>query len=164
MRPERFEHILKTLLEHGGAVKEVQTVKEAGYDRRPYGLIVTYPTGARVLLQIVVTSADGDKFDQPEQIIEGDAPTPVEAVEPFDGGRVKLDLVDRHIAALILNSGSREVVSAEAFSARESTGAVRYGAKISYYDKSRIYVYVVQALPAGRDFERGADFDVPAAV
>ncbi|MFH8369212.1 hypothetical protein [Streptomyces sp. NPDC018031] len=164
MRPARFEQILKSLLEQGGAAKGVETVKEAGHDRHPYGLVVTFPTGARALLQIVVTSADGDKFDQPEQIIEGDAPNPVEPVEPFDGGRVKLDLVDRHIAALVLNSGSKEVASAEAFSTREKPGAVRYGVKIAYHDTSRIYVYVVQALPAGRDWTRGADFDVPAAV
>ncbi|MBH5335132.1 hypothetical protein IHE55_10125 [Streptomyces pactum] len=72
--------------------------------------------------------------------------------------------MDRHIAALVLNSGSREVHSAEAFSTRENPGAVRYGVKITYHDTSRIYVYVVQTLPAGRDFTQGVDFDVPAAV
>ncbi|MFC0602023.1 hypothetical protein [Streptomyces palmae] len=164
MRPARFEQFLKSLLEQAGVAKEVQTAREVGDDRHPYGLAVTYSTGARVLLQIVATSAEGDKFDQTEQIIEGDAPAPVEAPEPFDGGQVRLELVDQHIAALVLNSGNREVASAEAFSTREAPGAVHYGVKIIYHDTSRVYVYVVKALPAGRDWSGGADFDVPAAV
>jgi hypothetical protein len=167
MRPARFEGILKELLQQsGGQVKQVETVREAGYDRHPYGLVVTYRTGARALLQIVVTSAEADKFSEPEQIVEGGTPpAPVEVPDLFDGGKVRLANVDRHLTALVLNSGSREVVSAEAFSARETPSSVRYGAKITFHDTSRIYVYVVHALPAGRDdWPRGGEFDVPAAV
>ncbi|MEU9789127.1 hypothetical protein AB0E27_00635 [Streptomyces sparsogenes] len=157
---------MKDLLERDSQVKEVQTVREAGYDRHPYGLIATYQTGARVLFQFVVTSAEGDKFSEPEQIIEGDsAPAPVTVPDVFEGGKTSLANVDQHLTALVLNSGSREVQSAEAFSAREARGAVPYGAKITFHDTSRVYVYVVHALPAGRsDWPRGGEFDVPAAV
>lgn len=166
MRPARFETTLKTLLQQaGGPVQDVKTVAEAGYDGHPYGLIVTYTTGARVVLQFVQTSAPGDDFSQPEQIIEGDTP-PIPTPMPddlFDGGRLQLAAVDRHLAALVTSSGSREVQSAEAFSTRGTKGAIEYGAKIVHHDGSVIYVYVVMALPQGRE-PAGREFQVPAAV
>ncbi|WP_181790326.1 hypothetical protein [Streptomyces phytophilus] len=168
MRPARFETTLKTLLQQaGGPVQDVRTVSEAGYDRHPYGLVVTYATGARVVLQFVQTSAPGDSdFSKPEQIIEGDsAPTPMPMPDDLiDGGRLQLRAVDRHLAALVTASGSREVRSAEAFSTRDSKGAIEYGLKIEYHDDSTIYVYVVDALPQGRDLQPGREYQVPAAV
>jgi hypothetical protein len=167
MRPARFETTLKDLLQQaGGPVKDVTTVADAGYDRHPYGLVVTYATGARVVLQFVQTSAPGDDFSQPEQIIEsGTAPTPTPMPDDlFDGGRLQLGAVDRHLAALVTSSGSREVRGAEAFSTRASKGAIEYGVKIEFHDESTIYVYVVSALPQGRELQPGREYQVPAAV
>lgn len=167
MRPARFETALKDLLQQaGGPVQDVTTVAEAGYDRHPYGLAVTYATGARVLLQVVATSAAGDDYARPEQIIEGDAvpvPTPMPD-DLFDNGRLQLRAVDRHLAALVTASGSREVHSAEAFSTRDRKGAVEYGLKIDFHDGSVIYVYVVSALPQGRELSSAREFQVSAAV
>lgn len=166
MRPARFESILHDLLHQDAQVKDVQTVRDAGYARHPYGLVVTYSTGARALLQIVTTAAEGDSYAQPEQVIEGEhAPAPVPVPEVFDGGKVRLDRADKHLAALVLGSGSREVAAVEVFSDRETPGAVRYGLKATFHDTSRVYVYVVHALPAGRtDWPHGGAFDVPVAV
>lgn len=47
----------------------------------PYGLVVTYPTGG-ALLQIIATTAPGDRYDEPEPI------------GPHDGRRLA-DRVDR---------------------------------------------------------------------
>ena len=167
MRPARFESFLSDLFRQAsGQVTEVQTVKEAGYDRCPYGLVVTYATGARVLLQIVGTTAPGDDLSTPEQIVEGEAPPDELPVpEPVDGGRVRLDRVDGHLAALVANSGNREVADVEVFSQRAQPGAVRYGARFAFHSGATVYVYVVHALPAGRrDWPTGQAFDVPAAV
>ncbi|MFJ4987880.1 hypothetical protein ACIP9H_29265 [Streptomyces sp. NPDC088732] len=167
MRPQRFEDTLKALLQQaGGQVKDVVTSKEAGYDRHPYGLSVTYQNGARVLLQIIATSADGDKYDQPEQVIEGEnALAPVSVPDVFDGGKVQLGRVDQHLAALLANSGSKEIALVEPYSGSpEAHTAIKYGVRITYHDTSRINVYVVHALPAGRDWPHGGEFSVPAAI
>lgn len=166
MRPERFETLLKSLLEEAGAaVQAVETVRDAGYTRHPYGLIVTYRTGARVLLQIVQTSPRVEDFTQPEQIIEGDtAPEHVTVPDVFNQGKVSMQLVDQHLRAVVLNSGSREIADGEAFSTRKTPGAVRYGAKFTFHDESTIYVYVVNAFEAGCEMRTGAEFKVEAAV
>lgn len=165
MRPMRFEPFLRDLLMQDGQVKDVQTVSDASYTRHPYGLIVTYQTGARALLQIVATGRPGDKYDETEDIVHGDAPEPVAVPDVIDGGKVQMASADRHILALILNSGNAEISRGEAYSTREGASTVPYGATIDFHDTSRIYVYVVQALPAGRDqWPSGGEFQVPAAV
>lgn len=167
MRPQRFEDLLKNLLQQaGGQVKDVATVKEAGYDRHPYGLSVTYTTGARVLLQFVGTLPDGDKHTTPEQIVEGEQALPeVPVPDVFEGGKVQLGLVDQHLAALLANSGNREIASVTPYTAEpDDHTAVRYGLRVIFHDGSRIQVYVVHALPAGREWPRGGEFQVPAAV
>lgn len=165
MRPARFQTWLLDLLEKQPQVTAVQTVEESGYSRHPYGLVVTYATGARVLLQIIATTAPGDSLGKPEQVMEGDAPAEQPVPELVDGGRVRLDRVDQHLAALVANSGSREVASVEAFSRRAQPGAVKYGACVAFHDGSTVYLYVVHALPAGRgEWPARREFDVPAAV
>ncbi|MEU6342236.1 hypothetical protein ABZ883_14990 [Streptomyces sp. NPDC046977] len=169
MRPQRFEDTLKALLQQsGGQVKKVAPARDAGWDRNPFGLAVTYQTGARVLLQIIATSADGEKYDQPEGApAEGEtALAPVPVPDVFDSGKVQLGLVDQHLAALLVNSGSRELARVEAYSSEpEAHNAIKYGVRATYHDGSRINVYVVHALPAGRsDWPRGGEFSVPFAV
>lgn len=167
MRPARFETFLSELFRQvPEQVTDVRTVREAGYERCPYGLVVTCATGARLLLQIVGTTAPGDKLSEPEQIVEGDT-TPAEQPVPelVDGGRVRLDRVDRYLAALVANSGSREVADIEVFSQRAEPRAVRYGARFAFHSGAVTYVYVVHALPPGRhDWPAGREFDVPATV
>ncbi|MFD8075786.1 hypothetical protein ACFV3E_24415 [Streptomyces sp. NPDC059718] len=168
MRPQRFEEILQGLLKQaGGQVKDVVTVREAGYDKHPYGLSVTYASGARVLLQVISVLADGDKHARPEQIIEGEnALEPVPVPDVFEGGKLQLAKVDQHLAALLINSGSREIASVTPYTDEpDDHTAVRYGLRVAYHDTSRIHVYVVHALSAGRDsWPHGGEFNVPAAV
>lgn len=165
MRPARFQTLLHQLLDQDPQVKTVQPATATGIDRYPYALAVTYPTGARTLLQILGTSADGDRYNQTEQIIEGDrAPAEVPVPEVFDQGTLRLDRVDQHLTAVILNSGSREIVSAQPFSGREQAGAIPYGVKVVFHDGARIYLNVVHAVPAGRDTWPHRAFDVPATI
>jgi hypothetical protein len=165
MRPRRFESTLLDLYKNTPQVKSVQTVEETGYDRHPYGLVVEYATGARVLMQITVTSRPGENFDEPEEIVEGgEPPAEVEVPELFNGAKLQMPAVDKHLVALVVNSGTRELASAEAYSMREKPGAIRYGANFAFHDGSVVRVFVVQAFPAGRDVQRGREFDVPAAV
>ena len=135
MRPARFESFLRDLFRDvAGQVEQVCTVQEAGVARHPYGLVVTYSTGARVLLQIVGTTAPGDDLSAPEQAVEGDAPAgelPVPAV--VDRGRVLLERVEAQVAGLVVNSGSREVAGVEVFSRRKQPGAVRFGARFDFH-------------------------------
>lgn len=165
MRPDRFETLLHGLLTNDPRTATVQTATEAGVDRSRYGLVVTYPTGQRVLLQITVASAPADRFDQPEQIIEGDtAPAEVPVPDVYDDGKLRLDRVDQHLTALVLNSGSREVASATAYSTRPKPGAVPYGARIEFHDGCKVFVNVVHAVPPGREGWPHRAFDVPATV
>lgn len=141
---------LRDLYLKAPGVTDVQAARDAGYDRHPRGLVVTFQNGARIVLQAVATSRPGDDFSQPETITEADrAPDEVPVPELFDGGKLQLSAVDQHIAAMVLNSGSREVVSAEVYSEREKPGSVQYGVTFRFHDSAKIFVYVVHADPAG---------------
>ncbi|WP_263170713.1 hypothetical protein [Streptomyces sp. SCSIO ZS0520] len=167
MRPQRFEKFLRSLLEQDGNVKEVQTAAESGHTKHPYGLAVTYRTGARVLLVWMATAAPGDNYEGEEAIVEGD-PSPPPAPMPddlLDGGKVKLAAVDKHMAALILGAGNQEIAAADIYSTREKRGAIPYGVTLDFHDTSRLYLYVIHALPQGRDgWPNGGEYEVPAAV
>ncbi|MGW7350307.1 hypothetical protein [Streptomyces sp. NPDC054784] len=166
MRPARFETWLRDLLQTSGAeVKSVATVKEEGYTRHPYGLVVTYRTGARVVLQMVgVAPDDGDDYSKPEApAAEGEPPAERQVPELFDSGKVQLAAVDQHLAAVVCNSRSAEVSGVDVYSERETPGAVTYGLTARFHDTSKIFVYVVEAEPSGRELS-GQPFNVPAAV
>lgn len=167
MRPARFEHSCATCsVTWLARSSRCAPSRKRGVARHPYGLVVTYSTGARVLLQIVGTTAPGDDLSAPEQAVEGDAPAgelPVPAV--VDRGRVLLERVEAQVAELVVNSGSREVAGVEVFSRREQTGAVRFGARFDFHSGAVVYVYVVHALPPGRgEWPTRRPFDVPDAM
>ena len=165
MRPDRFHTLLTGLLKDDPQVQAVQTLEEAGLKRHAYGHVVTYATGATVMLQIIAMAAPGDRYSEPEKIIEGDsALAEVEVPDAFEGGKLHLAKADQRLAALVTNSGSREVASVEAFSTREAKTSVPYGVRVNFHDESTILVYVVHAAAAGRDVETGREFDVPVAV
>ncbi|WP_161358504.1 hypothetical protein [Streptomyces sp. SID3343] len=143
-------------------VNKCQTYDEVGFERSASGLVIELRNGGGINLQFAAKSAPGDAYDQVEVVREGEPPAPVEPGPSIDGGSVRLDDFEARIAALVLNTGSTELVDVQRYSTRDPRGAVSYGLRISWHSGAQTYVNVLTAWPSGG--RPGSDFDVPDSV
>jgi hypothetical protein len=154
MRTRRFETHLRDLLTASGnpAIKDVRTFSEVGYTELPYGLQVSFVTGASILLQIVRTSPPGgDNSEQAEKIVEGSPLPPVEE-PPFavSDDRIDVKSFETWLAARITNSGSPEIQAVGSFHGKSH----RFGIDITFYNGGHAYTYFPFTLRPGQ--QRGA--------
>ncbi|GGM88887.1 hypothetical protein GCM10010106_40240 [Thermopolyspora flexuosa] len=151
MRAARFEQYLRDLLlgSANPAIKDVVTFADAGHKASPYGLQVTFTTGARILLQIVRTSAQGgESADKPEVVKTGDAPAPVP--DPgfgLENDRVNVRAFEAWLAALVTNGGNPEVQEVRTFHGKTH----RYGVEVAFHSGARAFVYFAHTLGPGQD-------------
>ncbi|MDX3076685.1 hypothetical protein [Streptomyces sp. MI02-7b] len=144
MRPDRFETFAIDTVRQAGhpLVSKVLTLKEAGEGRQPYGLEVQFTTGTALRWQIIAESAPGDKYDQPEVPVEGEAPmAPLGEVDLA----AKPDRVsgEAWLAHLLSAAGSKELASIEEWSKREETKAGHHGMTLRFHSGAKVYVRAV---------------------
>ncbi len=156
MRPARFQQFAIDTYRAAGLRAEPWTEG----DRRPYGVKVGLPSGAEVWHAITVQSPDGERYDQDEQPVEKDAPEPV-AVPELGAGRMRLADVERHLAALLTNTGSPEIVKCWTYSDREQP-ATTPGLGVEFWSGGRAFLPFAHALRAGAD--PGREFDLPTEI
>src|SRR5690606_32717210 len=141
MRAARFEQYLRDLLSGSAnpAIKDVVTFADAGHKASPFGLVVTFTTGARIYLQIVRTSAQGgESADKPEVVKTGDVLAPVpDPGFALESDRVNVRAFEAWLAALVTNSGSEEIQGVRTFSGKTH----RFGVEVSFYNGARAFVY-----------------------
>lgn len=167
MRPMRFETWLRDLVTAAAdpAVQLVQTNAEAGFTRNPTGLGITLASGGTAVLQIIGRSRDGDKYSEPEQIIEGEsalAPVPVPSLPA--SGPIPTATLEEWLTALMTNAGSPEVATVERYSTADKPGAVRYGATITFHSGAAVFLYVQYTLRPGQAPDPRRAFDVQDEV
>ncbi|MFO7251837.1 MAG: hypothetical protein DIU60_013895 [Actinomycetes bacterium] len=151
MRAARFEQYLRDLLSGSAnpAIKDVVTFADAGHKASPFGLVVTFTTGARIYLQIVRTSAQGgESADKPEVVKTGDVLAPVpDPGFALESDRVNVRAFEAWLAALVTNSGSEEIQGVRTFSGKTH----RFGVEVSFYNGARAFVYFAHTLGPGQD-------------
>lgn len=173
MRPARFEPFMKDLVEQSmatgdaPAVAGVATFREIGYDI-PSGLRFTLTTGASVYVQFVHGAPrGGSPVDEPERIIEGEPPAQVPGVRvELHGGKVPMVSLEQWLAALVINSQSRELASLERYSTRDQSrrGFHQYGLTILWHSTGEAYAYVRHTLPAGETARPQTDWKILESV
>ncbi|WP_044368196.1 hypothetical protein [Streptomyces natalensis] len=158
MRPTRFPTYLADVIRQspGPMVKDVRTFQESGFTKVPYGLIVTFATGAEAYIHAVGASETKDNFDKPEQIVEGEA-----AIEPWPypeglgaSGKIKLADVEAWLAAVFTSSGSREISRIEAWSQREDGRPDHAGVTAYFHSGARIFAAVAHLVGPGQSTDR----------
>lgn len=156
MRIERFrEFALRTYAAAGLTAESWQADV-----RRPHGIKVTLPSGSQIYHAITTQSAEGDKADQPEKPVEGEAPPPVAV--PDAGGKVTIADAERLLAAVLQNSGNPEIAETYSYSGRE-TPSVHPGFGINFHSGARIYCVFVHALRSGQQ-SPGGEYELPQEV
>lgn len=162
MRVQRFEPFLKSLIpaDGSGVISEVATFAEAKFTGAgDYGLVLRFSSGGSLYANIVRgTPPGGDDRTAPEQIVEGEPPTPIPlpALE-LAGGKIRTADVEQYLRALILNSGNTEVRDIRSFST-EKGGYHRYGLAVAFHRGDTCYLYFLQTLPAGRAPSKDQDY------
>ncbi|ARQ70324.1 hypothetical protein [Streptomyces marincola] len=156
MRPDRFQQFAIDAYRGAGLQAEAWTEGT----KRPFGVVVTVPGGARLWHAITVQSAEGERYDQDEQPVEKEAPAPV-TVPELGAGRVSLGVLEEYLAALLTNTGSPEIVKTWRYSDREQAGTTP-GLGVEFWSGARAYAPFVLAARAGGS--PGAPFDLPSEV
>lgn len=72
MRPARFQDLALDLVKNSSGVTRVQTLEEAGDTKHPSGLAIT-TTAREAQWQIIGQLATGEKHDDPDTPVEGEA-------------------------------------------------------------------------------------------
>ncbi|MFD5610574.1 hypothetical protein [Kitasatospora sp. NPDC127060] len=137
MRPARFQQLLLSAAAAlpGAAAK---TFADSGHSRHPYGVVVVGPGGRTSLWQVVVVSANGERW-------EGDSdPEPVLGEKPV-GPEMPVDLkdlaaIEHGLVAALLAADPGEIAAVEVYSARSVPPAVGHGATLDLHDGSRAFI------------------------
>ncbi|WP_130798735.1 hypothetical protein [Streptomyces otsuchiensis] len=122
---------------------------------------VTLPSGALIWHAITVQSQEGDDPSQPEKVVRGTAPEPVEL--PELAGRVPVQSVEEFLAGAVANLGNEEVSHVYAYSAsRSGSTSVYPGFGVKFHSGAKAYCVFVRAGAPGR--EPSGEHDVPREI
>lgn len=167
MRPVRFEPWLAELLRQSGAVTDVAIRTEAGEQKAPrpgpYGVSFRLSNGATVALSITAESAQGDQYAQPETEVQGEPPARIESVPTIDGAKVKVADIEEWLAALVVNSGSPELLQVSTrYSQEDPLGAIPYGLELRWHSGAKIRLNFQDAYSSGG--RPGAAYQCPDTI
>ncbi|GAA4947797.1 hypothetical protein GCM10023205_04730 [Yinghuangia aomiensis] len=148
MRPARLETFLAQLMEAAAppAVTDVRNFGDSNVMYSAYGLVLTTTSGGTAYTQITAQQRPGDDYNTPEDPTEADtALDPVPVPDLGNDGGVDTTQLLAWLRALVISSGSKEVIGTEAF-----TGSIP-GFKVMFHGGAVAYTNLLYALPAGQN-------------
>jgi hypothetical protein len=113
MRIERFHAFATEALAKAPDVQAVDA-----WDRGAehlYGWQITFTSGARIWAGLTTVTPPGDKDDQPEIPVTGDAPAEVPYPDLYTNGKTTPRVCAQYLAAALANSGNAEIAKTEAY-------------------------------------------------
>ncbi|WP_062206811.1 hypothetical protein [Streptomyces sp. NBRC 109706] len=152
MRPARFQEFAGDSYAAAGAVQEVESWSEG--TARPFGLVVTFASGARLWQAVTAQAAPG------EESVERAAPEPVPLPE-LGAGRLRLPEVERYLVAVLANAGCAEIARVWGYTDREPPASTP-GLGVEFHSGARVFAPFVHA--AGRGQQRGDAYELAAEV
>ena len=138
MRPDRFESFALDLVKNAPQVVQATTLREAGDTAHPYGLAIDMGGSEEVRIQFTAQSAPGDRYDQPEQRVEGE-PVPPLGDPVLPPGEPSPEAVEEWFAAVLAGAGSREIAKVERWSLAEGARRGHVGVTVYCHSGARIY-------------------------
>lgn len=158
VRIERFEGQLHQIVSAAGApFAGVETFGQAGITNLGYGLVVHLATGAALHLQMIQVRPDGERPDEPEQIVEGAPPEPVPVPELPARAPVRVADVDAHLRTLLVNAQHPEIAGVEVRGTAPVLGSLLPGLTVRMHSGRTIVVMYRHTLrPGEHPSEAGA--------
>lgn len=138
MRPDRFEPFALDLLKNAPGTTRVTTLREAGDTKHPRGLAVSLGS-AEARVQFTAQSAPGDRYEQPEHVIEGE-PVQPDGDPVLPPGKPQPTDIEAWLAAVLAGSGSPEMAKVCRWSTREGARKGHVGVTAHFHSGARIFV------------------------
>jgi hypothetical protein len=158
MRPERFQEFALAAYRQAPGIQAAEPWQDG--TKRPYGIRVTLASGANLWHSITGQSKEGDDYSQPEEPLEKEAPEPVTLPE-IGGGPVPLKTLEAYLAAVVNNTGHREIAATYTYSERPLPPK-NPGFGVHFHSGARIFCVFVQA--AGPGARPGGEYDLPQQI
>ncbi|KIZ16868.1 hypothetical protein [Streptomyces natalensis] len=162
MRPQRLMEFVAETLTNAPEVQRAVPWQEGGV--RPYGVQVTFLTGAELWLGVMAQAAPGESYDEPEVPVTAEPPAEVAVPELLEGGKVTPLSAEAYIAAVLTNSGSAEIKRAYGYSegATMTRPTSAPGVGLEFHSAGRGFLPFIHTARAGQGKGRQA-FDLQEA-
>ncbi|GAB2880683.1 hypothetical protein [Streptomyces mayteni] len=132
MRPQRFQQFAIDAYRAAG----IQAEPWSEDTKRPMGIALTLPTGQQIRHAITAQSREGEKYAEPEQPVEKEAPAPVAVPELGKGADPRQ--VEGYLAAVLNNSGSTEILRTYGYS-DHTPPAMHPGFGVIFHSGARVF-------------------------
>lgn len=152
MRTARFLPFASEALSKAPDIQGVEPWDRGDHTR---GLHVTFTTGAQLWVGITTSLAPGEKHDQPEAPVRGDAPAEVALPDLYEDGKITPDRAKKYLAAALTHAHCDEIESIYPY-----TDDAKYpGFGVRFHTGSRVYGLFAQTARAGQG-AGGKKFDL----
>lgn len=162
MRPQRLMEFVVETLNKAPEVQRAEPWQEGTV--RPFGVQVTFVTGAEMWLGVMAAAAPGENYDQPEVPVTAEPPAEVPVPELLQGGKVTPLSAEAYIAAVLTNSGSAEINRVYGYSegATPTRPTAHPGVGLEFHSTGKGFLPFVHTARAGQGKGRQA-FDLQDA-
>jgi hypothetical protein len=158
MRPATFQEFALTTYRQAPGIQAAEPWQDG--TNRPHGIHVTLTSGAGLFHAITGQSAEGDDYTRPEEPLDKDASKPV-PLPDLAGGPVPLTALESYLAAVINNTGNRQIAATYTYSDRPQPPK-NPGYGVHFHSGARIFCVFVQA--AGPGARPGDEYDLPQRI
>ncbi|MEU9762475.1 hypothetical protein AB0D98_22615 [Streptomyces sp. NPDC047987] len=148
MRPQRFQEFAVEALLKAPDV----TAAEPWQEGRPYGLHVTFSSGAQ-LWAAITAAALSDDYDQPEVPVTDVPPAEVPLPDLYDDGKITPARAEQYLAAVLTNSGNAEISKVYTYTTGERAAEpnAHPGVGLMFHSNSRIFMLIQHTARPGQD-------------
>ncbi|MFE0423109.1 hypothetical protein [Streptomyces sp. NPDC058953] len=142
MRLARFRAFALETLRNAPDIREVES-----WDRGDHtvGLHVTFSTGAQIWVGITAALAPGEKHENAEAPVHGEAPAELPFPELFQDGSITPERAKHYFAAAMANSGCDEIARAYPYT---DDGHPGFG--VHFHNGSKVFCLLVHTARPGQ--------------
>lgn len=150
MRPQRLMEFVAATLEKAPEVTRAEAWQEGAV--RPFGVQVTFATGAEMWLGVMAQAAPGENYDQPETPVTDAPPAEVPVPDLLTNGKATPLSAEAYIAAVLTNSGSPEIKRAYGYSAgaTPTNPTAHPGVGLEFHSGGRGFLPFIHTARAGQ--------------
>lgn len=141
---------------------------DAGEGHHTFGLVLRTPAGGMAYMRFVHGAPDGgDPMDKPERIVTKPPMDPVPSVPlALRNGKLHLIDIEQWLKAVLINSGSEEMASVEAFTERPEAERKThpYGIGVHWHNGGEAWGFFNYTLSPGEHRAKDKQYQLREAV
>ncbi|MEU3602694.1 hypothetical protein ABZ714_28860 [Streptomyces sp. NPDC006798] len=156
MRTARFLPFASEALSKAPDIQDVTSWDRGDHTK---GLKISFTSGAQLWVGVTMTTAPGERIEQPESPVHGDAPDEVALPDLYEDGKITPDRAKKYIAAALTHAHCDEIETVYPY----SDEAANPGVGVKFHNGSRIYCLFTQTArpgqgPGGKKYDLQSTF------